>query len=65
MNMRKDAKICGTCKHTDNDLGIVALHCVLLRDYQLKNEPDGIPDGKVRSWNKCELKPNQWEKRGH
>jgi hypothetical protein len=37
---------CGSCKHTDNDLGFVALHC----DIWLKLK---MPESKVRSWEKA------------
>lgn len=47
---------CGSCKHTDNKLGVVALHCDLL-------EGEEYDWGKVRSWNKCQFKPSMYEKR--
>jgi hypothetical protein len=38
---------CGSCKETQNDLGLVALHCSLLHKQG--------QDSKVRSWEKaCE-----------
>lgn len=54
---------CGSCKHTDNDLGIFALHCdLLLKEHkeEYKTNKNIIPDGKVRSWWKCEFKPSKY-----
>lgn len=34
---------CGSCKHTNNDLGIFALHCDIWDEIRL-------PESKVRSW---------------
>jgi hypothetical protein len=52
---------CGNCKHSDNDLGLVALHCELI--YGTTEEDGGLSDGKVRSWEKCNFKPSKWEER--
>ncbi len=55
---------CGGCKHTDNDLGIVALHCDLLlkeEEKEYKTNKNIIADGKVRSWYKCQFKPSKYE----
>jgi hypothetical protein len=49
---------CGSCKHTDNHLGIVALHCDLL--YNSQKDSEDFEDGKVRSWNKCHFKPSKF-----
>jgi hypothetical protein len=49
---------CGSCKHTDNDLGIVALHCDLIYDSQ--GAYCEFEDGKVRSWNECSFKPSMY-----
>lgn len=63
MNILNEKKpnTCGSCNHTDNFLGIVALHCDLL--YVNSKDPDKYNDGKVRSWNKCHFKPSRYEKR--
>ena len=53
---------CGSCIHTDNDLGLVALHCDILREEQIRCGYD-CPDGKVRSWEKCNFKPSRYKKR--
>jgi len=45
---------CGSCKHTQNDLGMIALHCKLLYD---KEDYD---NEKRRSWNKCCFKPSKY-----
>jgi hypothetical protein len=52
---------CGSCKHTDNKLGVVALHCQLLYDEGMdKNDLEGYDWGKVRSWEECYFKPSRW-----
>ena len=43
---------CGNCKHSDNDLGIVALHCDLVNG----------ENSKVRTWEDCMFKCEQWER---
>jgi hypothetical protein len=48
---------CGSCHYTNNNLGIVALHCTCK-----KKEAKGMwhdEYGKVRSWNTCK----RWRKR--
>ncbi len=52
---------CGNCKHSDNDLGLVALHCDLICGIEDKNGE--ISDGKVRSWEKCNFQPSHWKSR--
>ena len=53
---------CGSCKHTDNDLGIAALHCQLIYDEATtREELEGCDWGKVRSWNECQFNPSKWE----
>ena len=42
---------CGSCKFTDNNLGIVALHCTCNNEEAKEVWHD--ESGKVRSWNKC------------
>ena len=49
----KRKKTCGNCLHTDNELGIVALHCDLVHS----------EINKVRSWETCMFKFDRWEKR--
>lgn len=57
-------KTCGSCKHTDNDLGIVALHCQLIYDKaRNKQELEDDDWGKVRSWEECYFKPSRWTPR--
>ena len=49
---------CGSCKHTDNNLGLVALHCDLL-----EKEGKGVDDydySKVRSWERCYYLPTKY-----
>jgi len=53
---------CGSCEHTNNDLGLVALHCDILME-QEKREKYDCPDGKVRSWWKCQFKPSKYTSR--
>lgn len=48
---------CGSCKYTDNDLGIVALHCTCKKKEAKMVWHDEY--GKVRSWEKCKY----WEER--
>lgn len=56
---------CGSCIHTDNDLGFVALHCMELNkeaDRKLKADPefDSCDYDKVRSWHKCHFDPSRF-----
>jgi len=69
MNMKKiiikscnkeELMTCGSCKHADNDLGLVALHCDLICG---TSEDGEYNDGKVRSWEKCSFNPSRYEKR--
>ncbi len=53
---------CGSCKHTDNDLGFVALHCQLLYDL-IPEEGEVDSSDKVRSWEVCCFHPSKWEPR--
>lgn len=48
---------CGSCLHTDNDLGLVALYCDLIERKEENNW------GKVRSWHKCRFKPSKYQSR--
>lgn len=42
---------CGSCVHTDNDMGLVALHCDLYYTKKKKPPLADREDGyKVRSW---------------
>lgn len=55
---------CDSCKHTDNDLGLVALHCQLLYDIILESKDEEYDDSdKVRSWNTCTFNPSRYEPR--
>ena len=58
---------CGSCIHTDNDLGIVALHCQLIYDEAINSgNPDALEKcdwAKVRSWDGCHFMPSRYEKR--
>ena len=40
---------CGSCKHTDNDLGFFACHCDIW-------EKVGLCESKVRSWHGAKCK---------
>jgi hypothetical protein len=55
---------CGSCAHTDNDLGIVALHCQIIYDEALADpDPNSLENydfAKVRSWDKCHFKPSKY-----
>ena len=44
---------CGSCKHTDNEYGVFALHCDMYIDH--KKLPPNISkdESKVRSWEKA------------
>ena len=54
VNLNKEKKgTCGSCLYTDNDLGIVALHCTCEEDKAKEIHWDDY--GKVRSWEKCKL----------
>lgn len=47
---------CGSCIHTDNDLGVVSLRCALLyKEMDEDDEHDGewYDFAKVRSWDEC------------
>jgi len=58
VNLNQEKKgTCGSCHYTDNDLGIVALHCTNKKKEAKQTHWDEY--GKVRSWNKCKL----WRKR--
>jgi hypothetical protein len=54
-------RTCGNCTHSDNNLGIVALHCDLIAGTEY--ESGEYNDGKVRSWQKCELNPEKFNPR--
>ena len=56
---------CGSCKHSDNEYGVVALHCqLIIDDFQNGIYSGECCDwGKVRSWDKCHFKENKWEPR--
>jgi hypothetical protein len=64
-NAGKD-KTCGSCVHSDNDLGFVALHCMeLCKEAESKNARDPEFEtcdyDKVRSWYKCKFKPSRYK----
>ena len=44
---------CGSCEYTDNDLGIVALHCTCKKPSAKIVWHDS--SGKVRSWESCKF----------
>lgn len=48
---------CGSCKYTDNDIGMVALHCTCKKKEAKEVWHD--ESGKVRSWEKCK----HWKER--
>ena len=54
MNEEKE-KTCGSCHFTDNDLGLVALHCTCKKAKYMWHDESG----KTRSWHSCE----HWRKR--
>lgn len=43
---------CGSCEHTQNDYGIVALHCDMWIDHKKLTPHISKDDSKVRSWYK-------------
>jgi hypothetical protein len=47
---------CGSCRWTQNELGIFALRCELIRSDE---EHDF---GKVRSWDRCHLNPSRYKR---
>lgn len=53
---------CGSCSHTDNDLGIVSLKCQIIHDNWMNNEYSGedCDWAKVRSWSKCHFNPSRY-----
>ena len=63
---------CGSCKHSDNELGFVSLRCKLLND-EMNNQYDKLSKDetdehlldydKVRSWSKCYFEPSKYEPR--
>jgi len=63
---------CGSCIHTDNDLGFVSLRCKLLND-EINDEFDRLDENesdehlvdhdKVRSWSKCRFNPSRYKSR--
>jgi len=56
---------CGSCVHTDNNIGVVAMHCQLIYNDMLADiEHDGedYDWGKVRSWDDCYFKPSRYVK---
>ena len=56
-------RTCGSCKHTNNKLGVVALHCQIIYDKAItEDDLEGADFGKVRSWEKCYFKPSRWIK---
>lgn len=60
-NEKAKPNTCGTCKHTDNKLGLFAYHCDLMVGRILKDGEED--DGKVRSWEKCNFKPSRYAMR--
>lgn len=57
---------CGSCKHSDNDLGFVSLRCAFIyEEMDSDEEHDGewYDFAKVRSWNECHYKPSKYEPR--
>lgn len=51
---------CGSCRFTDNKLGVFSLHC------SQKIQGDDLfsdEDGKVRSWESCSFEPSRWRPR--
>ena len=56
LNQEKEGT-CGSCYYSDNNLGIVALHCTCKKKEAKKIHWDDY--GKVRSWEKCK----HWKKK--
>ena len=56
---------CGSCKHSDNDLGFVSLRCQIIYDEALESDdPESMEKAdfaKVRSWHNCSFDPERWE----
>ena len=44
---------CGGCKHTDNDLGVVSLHCDMYYEKGIYTKHISEDCNKVRSWYKA------------
>jgi len=58
---------CGSCKHSDNDLGFVSLRCDLIYEEMLNDEEhnsEWYDFAKVRSWHECHYSPSRYEPRG-
>lgn len=57
---------CGSCVHTDNDLGFVSLRCQLIYDEAIiawetnKDAMEECDFAKVRSWHECHYKPSRY-----
>ena len=60
-------KTCGSCKHSDNELGIVSLRCQIIYDKAIESDDpfalENADFAKVRSWHTCYFDPSKWEKR--
>lgn len=59
---------CGSCKHTDNDLGMVSLRCQIIYDEAEiawdagnKMAMEECDFAKVRSWHECHYNPTRWK----
>jgi len=56
---------CGSCIHTDNDIGFLSLRCQLIHDEAMEsNDPDAWENcdfAKVRSWHECHFEPSRYD----
>ena len=55
---------CGSCIHTDNELGVVSLRCQLIYDEAIKSDDpyalENCDFAKVRSWHDCHFNPSHY-----
>jgi len=57
---------CGSCRHTDNELGFVSLRCALIyaeMEADEEHDAEWYDFAKVRSWHECHYKPSKYEPR--
>ena len=56
---KKIKEYCKNCKHTHNDLGIVAYHCDILYEIGERNKDR---ESKVRGNDECCFSPSKYER---
>ena len=61
---REKPNTCGSCTHTDNDLGFVSLRCALIHKEMEEDEEhdsEWYDFAKVRSWHDCHYNPSRYQ----